>query len=47
MWGLVQIGISNLDFDFREYADRHFKRMTQNLKDPRWREWLSIIRHNR
>ncbi len=46
MWGLVQIGISDLDFDFREYADKHFKRMTQNLKDPRWGEWLSIIRHN-
>lgn len=46
MWGLVQIGISDLDFDFREYADKHFKRMTRNLKDPRWGEWLSIIRHN-
>lgn len=42
----LQIGISDLDFDFREYADKHFKCMTQNLKDPRWGEWLSIIRHN-
>lgn len=45
MWGLVQIGISDLDFDFREYANKHFRRMTQNLKDPRWGEWLSIIQH--
>lgn len=26
MWGMVQIGISKLDFDFRGYADNHFKR---------------------
>ena len=45
MWGLVQIGISDLDFDFREYADKHFKRMTQNLRDPRWGEWLSTIKN--
>ena len=26
-WGLVQIGISKLDFDFREYADKFFGRV--------------------
>jgi thiamine kinase-like enzyme len=40
MWGVVQQGISALDFDFREYADKHFKRMTQNFGDPRFAEWL-------
>jgi thiamine kinase-like enzyme len=40
MWGMVQIGISQLDFDFREYADKHFKRMTERIKDPSWRTWL-------
>jgi len=44
MWGLVQTGISKLDFDFRGYADRHFKRMTQNLQDPRWNEWIAILK---
>lgn len=44
MWGLVQIGISELDFDFRGYADKHFNRLTGNLNDPRWQEWLSIIK---
>ncbi len=44
MWGLVQIGISELDFDFRGYADKHFNRLTSNLSDPRWQEWLSIIK---
>ena len=45
MWGLVQIGISNLDFDFREYADKHFIRMTNNIDDPRWGRWLATIRN--
>ncbi|MEW5988387.1 MAG: phosphotransferase [Chloroflexota bacterium] len=31
MWGLVQCGISDLDFDFRSYADRYFQRMAANL----------------
>jgi thiamine kinase-like enzyme len=43
MWGTVQCGISQLDFDFREYADKHFKRMTENFQDPRWAEWLQAV----
>ena len=43
MWGLVQIGISDLDFDFPGYADKHFNRMTTNIKDPRWGAWLHTI----
>jgi thiamine kinase-like enzyme len=27
MWGVVQQGISKLDFDFADYADRHFARL--------------------
>jgi len=41
---LVQIGISDLEFDFRGYADKHFNRLNTNLTDPRWSEWLSIIK---
>jgi thiamine kinase-like enzyme len=41
MWAVVQIGISTLDFDYRGYADKHFERMTQNINDPRWGQWLS------
>lgn len=44
MWGMVQIGISQLDFDFREYADKHFNRMTGNFQDLRWRQWLEEVR---
>lgn len=46
MWGLVQMGISELDFNFREYADKHFERLTTNLEDPNWGEWLAAIRGN-
>ena len=27
MWGVLQSGISELDFDFNAYAEKHFKRM--------------------
>ena len=27
MWGVLQSGISELDFDFSAYAEKHFKRM--------------------
>jgi thiamine kinase-like enzyme len=40
MWGMVQIGISQLDFDFRGYAERHFARMATHLDDPRFETWL-------
>jgi thiamine kinase-like enzyme len=43
MWGLVQMGISQLDFDFRDYADKHFRRLTANLLDPRWEQWIKEI----
>ena len=45
-WGLVQIGISKLDFDFREYADRFFDRVMQNIENPEWSEWLKEVRIN-
>ena len=44
MWGLVQIGISNIDFDFREYADKHFVRLTRNIRNPNWEQWLKDLR---
>lgn len=40
MWGIVQIGISQLDFDFRDYADKHFGRTRQRISDPGWQLWL-------
>jgi thiamine kinase-like enzyme len=41
MWGVVQQGISDLDFDFRAYADEHFARLERTASDPRFREALA------
>ena len=40
MWGVVQQGISTLDFDYVEYANRHFARCLQTAADPRFETWL-------
>jgi thiamine kinase-like enzyme len=40
MWGMVQIGISTLDFDFRDYADKHFARLTSRMNDANYPRWL-------
>lgn len=44
MWGLVQVGISDLDFDFREYANKHLNRLTQKIQNPDWKQWLEDAR---
>lgn len=43
LWGMVQQGLSSLDFDFRAYADKHFARMTRNFSDPRYAGWLAQL----
>jgi thiamine kinase-like enzyme len=44
MWGVVQAGVSELDFDFREYAKKHFDRLEQALDDPRFEGWIQAAR---
>ena len=39
-WGVVQGSISELDFDFADYARRHFSRLERNASDPRLEEWM-------
>ncbi len=46
MWGLVQAGISSLDFDFLAYAEKHFQRMTRNMEDPRFAQWIKEVQQN-
>ena len=46
MWALVQIGISQLDFDYRGYANRFFARVFENIKDPRWDQWIKEMNKN-
>ena len=41
MWGVVQQSISELDFDFAGYAQKHFDRMLSAGTDPRFKSWLN------
>jgi hypothetical protein len=40
MWGLVQSAVSELDFDFIEYRDKHFDRMLSTAANPDFDTWL-------
>ena len=40
MWGVVQQGISELDFDFRAYASEHFERLRRTASEPAFRDAL-------
>jgi thiamine kinase-like enzyme len=44
MWGVVQAGVSELDFDFRDYAQRHFDRLDSARNDPRFEGWIEEAR---
>ncbi len=44
MWGVVQAGVSELDFDFRDYAQKHFDRLEQARSDPRFEGWIEEAR---
>jgi thiamine kinase-like enzyme len=41
MWGVVQQGISELDFDFVAYADEHFERLERTAARPAFRNALA------
>jgi thiamine kinase-like enzyme len=40
MWGVLQSGISDLDFDFKGYAAKHFDRMKRTSADPVFGRYL-------
>jgi thiamine kinase-like enzyme len=40
MWGVVQQGISTLEFDYVDYAERHFARCLESASDERFGTWL-------
>jgi thiamine kinase-like enzyme len=40
MWGVVQTAVSDLDFDFGGYADKHFRRLAETTGDERFRRWV-------
>ncbi|HET7012126.1 MAG TPA: choline/ethanolamine kinase family protein [Anaerolineales bacterium] len=45
MWGVLQSGLSSLDFDFRGYAEQHFQRAAEGIGDPQWSTWLKEAVH--
>ena len=40
MWGTLQGTLSDLDFDFANYAAEHFGRMRKTAEDPGFETWL-------
>ena len=40
-WGVVQSGISELDFDFEVYGREHFERLLAAAEGPNFEEWLA------
>jgi thiamine kinase-like enzyme len=44
MWGVLQQGISELDFDFEDYAQRHFARLRRTAASEAFREALVSLR---
>jgi cell pole-organizing protein PopZ len=37
---VVQSAISELEFDFNSYAEKHFERLAATARDPRLGDWL-------
>ena len=46
MWGVLQSGISELDFDFKGYAGKHFTRMQETASDPDFDVFLRTVGAN-
>lgn len=44
LWGVLQQAVSELDFDFRGYANQFFAKLTTRMNDARYDEWLAIVR---
>jgi thiamine kinase-like enzyme len=43
LWGIVQLAISELDFDFGAYAEEHFERLARTATDPRFLRALQTM----
>src|SRR5487761_210256 len=43
MWGVLQSGISQLDFDFNEYAAKHFARLSAAANAPEFTQYLESV----
>lgn len=43
-WGFLQLGISELDFDYREYAHHHLDRFLHNVATSPFEQWLRDVK---
>jgi hypothetical protein len=43
MWGVLQSGISELDFDFGDYAVKHFKRLELAAADDQFEKYIVAV----
>lgn len=43
-WGFLQLGISELDFDYAQYAHHHLARFLQNVATSPFEQWLVDVR---
>ena len=43
MWGMVQVGVSKLDFDYMGYAKKYFDRFEAGVSRSEYQTWLSAV----
>ena len=43
MWGVLQSGISELDFAFTDYAAKHFARLETTASDPAFEDYVRVF----
>ncbi|MGH2495548.1 MAG: phosphotransferase [Ktedonobacteraceae bacterium] len=43
-WGFLQMGVSELDFDYDEYAHHHLNRFLRNVETSPFEQWLEDIK---
>jgi thiamine kinase-like enzyme len=41
MWGMVQVGVSKLDFDYVGYAEKYFDRFEAGVRHNQYSHWLN------
>ena len=45
IWGMVQWGLSTLDFDYADYGTRHLARFMENCAAPSVAGWLENLQN--
>jgi len=43
MWGMVQVGVSKLDFDYVGYAQKYFERYEASTSGAEYQNWLGAV----